>query len=75
MRHALLGPVVFDKLAEEFETLFDFKIACTRVPNLTYSDNMDLRVLTHDMIMADFLRSKLWKSIQLYGSNKLRLQP
>ena len=65
---------MFDKLAEEFKELFDFKITCTKVPNITYSDNIELIVLTHDMIMADFLRSKLWKSIKLYGSNKLRLQ-
>ena len=75
MQHALSGPVVFDKLAREFKELFDSKTACTKVPNLTYSDNMELIVLNHDMITADFPRSELWKSILLYGSNKLILQP
>ena len=74
IQHTLFGPVVFEKLAREFEELFGFKFSCTKVPNLTYSDNMELRVLAHDMIMADLLGSEQWKSIQMYGSNKFKLQ-
>ena len=73
MQHTLSGPVVFDKLVGEFETLFDFKIACTKVPNLTCLDNMELRVLAHDMIITYFSGSEQWKSIQMYGSNKFKL--
>ena len=44
---------MFDKLAEEFELLFDFKVSCAKVPNFSYTDNMELRVLAHDMVVAD----------------------
>ena len=53
MEHALSGPILFDKLAREFEVLFDLKATCTKVPNITYSDNMELRVLAHEMVIAD----------------------
>ena len=74
MQQALSEPVVFDKLVGEFKALFDFKTACTKVPNLTYSDNMELRVLAHEMVIADLLGSEQWTSIQMYGSNKFKLQ-
>ena len=74
MQHALSGPVLFDKLVREFEALFDFKIACTKVHNITYSYNMELRALAHEMVIAYLLRSEQWKSIQMYGSNKFKLQ-
>ena len=48
------GRVVFDKFTGEFELLFDFKFACAKVPNFSYADNMELRVLAHDMVVADF---------------------
>ena len=75
MQYTLSGLVVFDKLDEEFKELFDIKIACTKVLDLTYLDNMELIVLAHDMIMEYFPGVELWKSIQLYESNKLTLQP
>ena len=73
MQQALSEPVVFDKLVGEFEALFDFKAACTKVPNITYSNNMELKVLAHEMVIADFLGSKHWRSIQMYGSSKFKL--
>ena len=73
MRHALSGLVVFEKLAGEFETLFGFKFSCTKVPNITYSDNMELKFLAHEMVIADFPRSEQWRSIQMYGLNKFKL--
>ena len=75
MQHALSGPVVFDKLAGEFKALFDFKAACMKVPNLTYSDKMELSVMAHEMVIADLTGSEQWRSIQMYGSNKFKLQP
>ena len=75
MQHALSGPIVFDKLPREFELLFDFKATYATVPDLSYTENMELKVLAHDMVVVTLPGPDLWKSIQLYGSNKLRLQP
>ena len=53
MQQALSGRVMFDKLAEEFELLFDFKVSCAKVPNFSYANNMELRVMAHGMVVAD----------------------
>ena len=54
MQQALSGRVVFAKVAEEFELLFDFKATCVKVPNLSYAESMELRVLVHEIVVAYF---------------------
>ena len=75
MQQALSGRVVFDKLAEEFELLFDFKVVCAKVPNFSYADNMELKVLANEMVVADFPKPENWRVVQQYGSTKYKLQP
>ena len=75
MQQALSGRVVFDKLVEEFKLLFDFKVVCAKVPNFSYADNMDLKVLAHEMVVAHFPNSKHWREVQQYGSTKYKLRP
>ena len=64
---------MFDKLDEEFELLFDFKISCAKVLNISYANNMDLRVLAHEMVVADLPNLEHWRAIQQYGSTKYKL--
>ena len=75
MQQDLSGRVVFDKLAGDFKLLFDFKVACAKLPNFSYAYNMDLRVLAHEMVVSDFPKPEQWKTIQQFGSNKYKLQP
>ena len=75
MQQAMSGRVVFDKLAREFKLLFDFKVACAKVPNLSYANNMELRVLVHEMVVADLPNLEHWRAVQQYGSTKYKLQP
>ena len=75
MWQALFGRVVFDKLAEEFELLFDFKIACAKVPNISYANNMELRVLAHEMVVVALPNPESWRAIQQFGATKYKLQP
>ena len=74
MQHALFGKNIIDKLAREFELLYDFKATCAIVPNFLYIENMQLRVLAHDMVVVNFPGLDQWRSIEQYGSNKFRLQ-
>ena len=37
MQQALSGKTIFDKLAGEFELLYDFKTTCATVPNFSYT--------------------------------------
>ena len=75
MHQALSGRVMFDKLAKEFELLFDFKVTCAKVPNISYAENMELGVLAHEMVVADFPKREHWRTVQQFGSNKYKLQP
>ena len=58
MQQALFGRVVFDKMAGEFELLFDFKVAYAKVPNFSYAYNMELKVLAHEMVIKDLPNPK-----------------
>ena len=43
MQQSLSGNIVFDKLASEFELLFDFKATCVGVPETSYPETMELK--------------------------------
>ena len=62
MQQALSKRVMFDKLAEEFELLFDFKVLCAKVPNFSYANNMELRVLAHEVVVAYSPNSEYWRA-------------
>ena len=63
MQHVLSGPIVFEKMAGEFELLADFKATCATVPNFSYTKNTELKVLSHNMVVIIFLGPDLWKLI------------
>ena len=73
MQHALSNPILFDKLAGEFELLSYFKATCATIPNFSYTKHMELRVLAHDMVVANLPGPDQWRLIQQYGSDKFRL--
>ena len=64
MQQDMSGRVVFDKLVEEFELLFDFKVTCAKVPNLSNTKSMELRVLVHEMVVVDFPKPEQWRTAQ-----------
>ena len=75
MQQDLSGRVMFDKMDEEFKLLFDFKVTCAKVPNLSYAQSMELRVMAHEMVVAYFPKPEQWRIVQQFGSNTYILQP
>ena len=75
MQQSLSGKTIFDKLASEFELLFDFKAICSRAPETSYPETMELKVQALDMAVATFPVPDQWRSIQQYGSIKFKTQP
>ena len=73
MQQALLGKVIFDKLASDFELLFDFKATCSKFPKISYLEMMELKAQAYDMIVATMPSPNLWRVIQQYGSPKLKV--
>ena len=72
MQQSLSGNIVFDKLANEFELLFDFKATCAEVTETLYPETMELKVQALDMTVVSLPGPDLWRSIQQYGSSKFK---
>ena len=72
MQQALSGKVFFDKLASDFELLFDFKATFSKFPKISYMETMELKAQTYDMMDTTMPGPDLWRFIQQYGSPKLK---
>ena len=75
MQQSLLGKTIFDKLASQFELLFDFKSTCSKAHEASYKKIMELKVQALDMVVTTLPGPDQWRSIQQYVSSKLRMQP
>ena len=52
MQQSLSGKIIFDKLASEFELLYEFKATCAEVPETSCPEMMELKVQAFNMAMA-----------------------
>ena len=75
MQQSLLGRTICDKLASEFELLFDFKSTYAKAPKTSYPETMELKLKALDMAVTNFPVPDQWRSIQQYGSSKFKTQP
>ena len=74
MQHQSLSrKTMIDKLAGDFEMLFDFKAICTKFPEFSYVENMEFSIMAKDMISLDLLTTDEWKPVDNYGTSKYRL--
>ena len=64
---------MIEKLAGEFEMAFDFKATCTKFPEFSYAENMELRVLVKEMINLDLPAVDQWIIIENYGKCKYKV--
>ena len=44
---------VIDKLIGDLEMLFEFKSICTKLPEFSYAENVELNVMVKEMISLD----------------------
>ena len=63
---------IVDKLSDEFELLFDFRVVCTKFPTPSYPKNMELSVLAEEMIKLEMSTINQWKVIDIYGNTKYK---
>ena len=74
MQHQSLSEkTMIDKLIWDFETLFDFKAICTKLPEFSYAENVELIVITKEMISLDLPTIDQWKLVDNYGKSKYML--
>ena len=65
---------MIDKLAGDFEMLFSFKATCAKLPDFSYSENVELRVLAKDMINLYLPAIDEWKIIENYRKIEYKLR-
>ena len=75
MQQSLSRKIIFDKLASEFELLFDFKATYVEFPETSYLETMELKAQVFNMVVATLPGPDLWRSIQKYGSVKFKMHP
>ena len=63
MQQPLSENIIFDKLANEFELLFDFKATCAEVLETSYSKTMELKAQAFDMEVVTLPGPDLWRAI------------
>ena len=63
MQQSLSGKIIFDKLASEFELLFDFRTTCAEVPETLYPKTMELKAQAFDMAVETLPGPDLWRAI------------
>ena len=74
MQHQYLSrKIVIDKLTVDFEMLFDFKSICTKFPEFSYAENMELNIMVKEMISLNLPTIDQWKLVDNYGKSKYRL--
>ena len=64
---------MIDKLTVDFKMLFDFKAICTKLPEFSYAENVELNVMEKETISLDIPTTDQWNLVDNYGKSKYRL--
>ena len=74
MQHQSLSrKIVIDKLTIDFEMSFEFKAICTKFPEFSYAENVELNLMVKEMISLDLPTTDQWKLVDNYGKHKYML--
>ena len=75
MQQSLSGKIVFDKLASEFELLFNFKATRAEVLETSYPKMMELKAQAFHMVVVTLPGPDLLRAIQQYRLTKFKMHP
>ena len=70
MRLSLLGKEIVDKMVDESEIMFTFRATCTRIPDFSYRDHVEMRVLSKEMSTLELPTADQWKKVEKFGRTK-----
>ena len=73
MQQSLCGKTIVDKLSEDFELLKTFRSTCVQLPEISYMDHVELRVLEKEMAILELPTVDQWKTVEKCEKNKYRL--
>ena len=73
MSQSLLGKIVIEKLAVEFEIINTFRVVCTQLPGILYVDHVELQVLGKEIANLELPTMDQWKTVEKFGRTKYKL--
>ena len=63
------------KLDGHFEMLFDFKATSSKLAYYSYVENVDLRVVSKEMVNLDLPNVDQWKTVEHFGKKQIKVTP
>ena len=73
MQQYLSGKIIINELSKYFEILHTFRATCTQLPEISYKDHVELRVVAKKMTSLGLPTVDQWKIVEKYGKNKYRV--
>ena len=73
MSQSLLGKIVIEKLAVEFEIINTFRVVCTQLPGILYVDHVELQVLGKEIANLELPTMDQWKTVEKFERSKCTL--
>ena len=73
MQQSLYGKKIMDKLSKYFDILQSFRSICAQLPDISYKEHVEIRVLAKEMVILELPTVEQWKAIEKYGKTKYRL--
>ena len=74
MQQSLSGKTIVQKLSEYFEILNTFRATCGHLPEISFVDHVELRVLEKEIVSLDLPIVNQWKTVENFGKTKHRLR-
>ena len=73
MKQSLSGKEIVYKLADDFEILFVFRTTCACLPEFSYRDHVEMRVMEKEMAILELPSPDQWKLVEKYGRSRYKL--
>ena len=73
MQQSLSRKTIVEKLSEYFEMLYGFRAISAQLPEFSYIEHVELRVLKKEMTFLDLPTLKQWKIVEKHGKTKYML--
>ena len=70
LQQCFYGKTILGKLSEDFEILNTFRATCAHLPEISFMDHVELRVLEKEMANLELPTVAQWKTVEKYGKTK-----
>ena len=73
MKHSLTGKTIVEKLSEDFEIICTSRATCAQLPEISYVDHMESRVMAKEVAGLEILTIDQWNIVENFGKTKYGL--